>query len=300
MRPPGAQVVVERLGPGGREAAGVAEGSSPAELEATADKQASATPARLDVGRKLIPLFEGDEEDEEDDEERQAREEKEAAALLELEASQSHCDFCRRVLVQPIRLARCRCALCACCVELTVRYMRECPVCEMPVDVKGGKPVSDASAGLLAKADATASRGEPEVEEQKLLLQQLTDLRQNAQRIILLYGNTSSGRGSKRSYTTFLKVVSTEGAVPDKGCVVKVDFNINPGYSKPTSTAKEPTDKSLGFTFEYAMARAYPCHMTVHFKSDLGLPKLVIEHFVRDEAKTSRRVLVQRFGLDGR
>ena len=247
VRPPGAQVVVERLGGGGGEGASGPSTTS-AEPKAESGKEA---PARIDVGRPLIPLFEGaEEEGDEDDEERQAREEKEAAALLEQEASQSHCDYCRRVLLQPIRLARCRCALCACCYELTVRYMRECPACETTVDVKGGKPVSDASDGLLAKSEALASAGDPDMEEQKRLLQQLTEVRQNAQRIVLQYGNTSSGRGSKRSYTTFLKVVSAEGGAPEKGSVVKVDFNINPGYSKPTSTAKEPTDKSLGFVFE--------------------------------------------------
>ncbi|CAE7223635.1 kif4 [Symbiodinium sp. CCMP2592] len=290
VRPPGAQVVVERLGGSSEKKAATEAPCTP--LEAQADKED--TPARADVGRALLPLFEGaDENDDEDDEERQAREEKEAAAMLEMEASQSHCDLCRKLLVQPIRLQACRCALCGCCAEITVRYMRECPACGLPVDVKGGKPVSDVSAGLLAKVEALTSTGGPEIEEQQQLLQQLTDLRQSAQRIVLQYGNTSSGRGSKRSYTTFLKVASVDGSCPKEGCVAKVDFNINPGYSKPTSTAKEPSDKSLGFTFEYAMARAYPCHMTVHFKSDLGLPKLVIEHYVRDEAKTSRRVLLQ-------
>ena len=83
----------------------------------------------------------------------------------------------------------------------------------------------------------------------------------------------------------------------DKGSVAKVDFNINPGYSKPTASLKESNDKTLGFTFEYAMARAYPCHMTIHFKSELGLPKLVIEHYVQDEPKTTRRILLQLLWL---
>ena len=139
MRPPGAQVLVEKLGP----SAGKADSAG-----ATSEQSTSPAPESAGLvpreGRQLIPLFEGmDEDDDEDDEERQEREAKEAAALLNQEASQSHCDLCRKALIRPVRLARCRCALCACCVEVTVLYMRDCPVCFSPVDVKGGKAVSD-------------------------------------------------------------------------------------------------------------------------------------------------------------
>ncbi|CAK9018797.1 unnamed protein product [Durusdinium trenchii] len=289
VRPPGARVLVERLGHKEKESGGVKVDG--AEVK---DTKASEEMARAEVGKPLIPLFEGmDEEDDEDDEERQEREAKEAAALLQQEATQSQCDFCRKPLIQPIRLSRCRCALCACCVEVTVRYMRECPVCESAVDVKAGKVTSDASNELLAHVEDRVARAGEEIAEQQGVLQQLVDARQASQRLVLQYGNTSSGRGSKRSYTTFLKVVQAEGGPSEKGSVLKVDFNINPGYAKPTATAKEPNDKSLGFAFEYAMARAYPCHMTVHFKPELGLPKLIIEHYVRDEPKTSRRILIQ-------
>ncbi|CAJ1366021.1 unnamed protein product [Effrenium voratum] len=146
----------------------------------------------------------------------------------------------------------------------------------------------DASSELLSQCrDAEAS-----AVEQLHTLEQLVEARQASPRLILQYGNKSAGSGGKRSYTTFFKVVSAEG-VADKGSVAKVDFNINPGYSKPTASLKESNDKTLGFTFEYAMARAYPCHMTIHFKSELGLPKLVIEHYVQDEPKTTRRILLQ-------
>jgi len=293
VRPPGAQVLVERLGHKGGATPEPTEKSAGAE-ETAGGEAASAPTLEPKAGKPLIPLFEGmDEDDDEDDEERQAREAKEATALLEQEAAQKNCDFCRKALIQPIRLTKCRCALCACCVEVTVRYMRECPVCDTPVDVKGGKVVSDASPELLAQVEERLKASDSGADGQVALLQQLVDLRQESQRLVLQYGNTSSGSGSKRSYTTFFKVVSAEGGVPEKGSVSKVDFNINPGYSKPTATVKEANNKSLGYAFEYAMARAYPCHMTVHFKSELGLPKLVIEHYVRDEPKTSRRILLQ-------
>lgn len=267
VRPPGAQVLVEKLG------------GEKCEAKASASKS-------------LVPLFEGMESDDEDDAERQEREAKEALEVMHQEASQSRCDLCKKLLLQPLRLTRCRCALCACCVEATVRYTRHCPVCDSAVDVKAGKACSDASNELLKAVEDRVLAGEVEIQGQVAMLQQLVEAREANHRIVLQYGNTSSGRGSKRSYTTFLKPVLTEGKALENS-VVKVDFNINPGYSKPTATSKEQNDKALGFTFEYAMARAYPCYMTVHFRPELSLPKLVIEYCVSDEPKTSRRVLIQ-------
>merc|ERR1711879_901830 len=41
------------------------------------------------------------------------------------------------------------------------------------------------------------------------------------------------------------------------------------------------------------MTRPYPCFMTVYFRPELGLPKLMLEFFVQDEAKAARRILLQ-------
>ena len=262
VRPPGAHVLVEKLG------------------EA---KSAS---------KSMAPLFEGMESDDEDDAERQEREAQEALEVMQKEAAQSRCDLCKKLLLQPVRLKLCRCALCACCVEASVRYMRQCPVCDSSVDVKAGRACSEASDELLKAVQERLKAGDSEMERQVAMLQQLVEAREANHRILLQYGNTSSGRGSKRSYTTFVKPVLTEGKALENS-IVKVEFNINPGYSKPTATSKEQNDKSLGFTFEYAMARAYPCYITVHFRPELSLPKLVIEYYVSDEPKTSRRMLIQ-------
>jgi hypothetical protein len=76
-----------------------------------------------------------------------------------------------------------------------------------------------------------------------------------------------------------------------QNAVAKVDFNINPGYKKPTATV---TDFSLktGAKFEYTMARSYPCFITVHFKKEWGLPQVDIQYVVQDDPKTSRRIVV--------
>merc|ERR1719487_398938 len=115
FRPPGAKVVVERL-----EAAG-------------------SKPARGGTGagaaRAVAPLFDPEEEeddeplDSEDEEERAAADGAAAAAEAEREAAQTTCDACARPLVEPLRLARCRCALCACCAEEKLRYTQNCPAC---------------------------------------------------------------------------------------------------------------------------------------------------------------------------
>merc|ERR1711904_720990 len=112
-------------------------------------------------------------------------------------------------------------------------------------------------------------------------------------RIVLEYGNVSRSEGSKTSFKSFVRVACTEGSLASKDAVARVDFNINPGFSKPTSSAKEPNDKSLGFTYEYSMARTYPCVMTVHFSSGLGLPKLQINYEVVAASKVARRIIVE-------
>merc|ERR1712100_730038 len=77
-----------------------------------------------------------------------------------------------------------------------------------------------------------------------------------------------------------------------KGAVAKVEFNINPGYTKPTAVVMDP-DKVKGALFEYAMARSFPCHITVHFRKEWGLPQVLLEYKVMPQAKTSRRVVVE-------
>jgi len=118
-------------------------------------------------------------------------------------------------------------------------------------------------------------------------------VRTRVSRLVLEYGSTAKPAGSKTCFTTFLRLALTEGAVESKGVVAQVDFNINPGFNKPTSSLRETNSQKLGFAFEYAMARPYPCIMTIHFKKELCLPKVIVNFKVQEEAHVARRIIVE-------
>ena len=69
--------------------------------------------------------------------------------------------------------------------------------------------------------------------------------------------------------------------------IKRVSFNINPSFDRPTETVDRPNDQKLGFAFEYAMARDYPCFMSVEFAEG---PPLTIEYWVSSPNDGSRRV----------
>ena len=118
---------------------------------------------------------------------------------------------------------------------------------------------------------------------------------------MLEYGNAAAAKGSanKCSYTTFVCIARAENCAD--GAIARVDFNINPGYDRPTESVTEPK-RGGRFEFEYAMSRTFPCVTTVHFKPDIGSPPLVLEYVVQrpegaaDGAKPmrcARRVVLQ-------
>eukprot|EP00746_Dinoflagellata_sp_MGD_P010397 gnl/MRDRNA2_/MRDRNA2_121442_c0_seq1.p1 gnl/MRDRNA2_/MRDRNA2_121442_c0~~gnl/MRDRNA2_/MRDRNA2_121442_c0_seq1.p1 ORF type:complete len:1077 (-),score=162.84 gnl/MRDRNA2_/MRDRNA2_121442_c0_seq1:201-3431(-) len=267
LRPPGARVIVERMGA----------------------KEGRSAPSKA----VCEPLFEGTAADaeSEDEEERQAREAQASIEKLEAEAAQTECDLCGRFLIDAVRLTRCRCALCACCVERTLRYTRQCPVCSETVSFTGAGTVASDAKELQKRLSSHLSC--PDYDAQRRYLTHLQLARTRVSRIVLEYGNVSRSDGSKTSFTTFLRVASTEGSLASKNAVARVDFNINPSYSKPTATTKDPNDKRLGFAFEYSMARTYPCVMTVHFLSSLNIPKLQINYEVVEAPKVARRIIVE-------
>lgn len=271
MRPTHGRVVVEGLGEHG-----------------------ISVPNRGRTSVSVPKLFEpeGGEEGSEDEDERQARIMQAHALQREREASQTDCNLCHKPLVEPVRLTKCRCALCACCVERTVRYFKQCPACSAAVEVKGGKVTSDAKVLERSVALHHLETSDPESAAQRQYLTDLQLARSRVSRIILEYGNISRTNGSKISFTTFVKLALTEGNAASKSLISRVDFNINPGYSKPTASVKEPTEKKLGFAFEYAMARAYPCFISVFFSKESGLPNLAIQYVVQEEAKVTRRIVL--------
>ena len=257
VRPPGAQVLVERLGHGPAAVGGQRRATAP------------------------VPALFEESESEEDEEDRCAREQREVQAAQEQkerEHQQTDCDVCGGALLDPLRLVACRCAMCACCAESTVQYVRQCPACGQAVTMAKDGPKSDSAELRRRIAEREADPTDPLYEAlkaQRAKLAGLTKRRNAACRVVLEFGNTASGSGGKTSYTTFVKTPVVErGPKGAQNAVAKVDFNINPGYKKPTATV---TDFSLktGAKFEYTMARSYPCFITVHFKKEWGLPQVV-------------------------
>lgn len=76
----------------------------------------------------------------------------------------------------------------------------------------------------------------------------------------------------------------------------QVSFNINPSYAKPTAVALQPTDSTLGFSFRYAMARTFPCHMTIEWApsavSGAAFPPILVRYEVRPSAYRRRVALM--------
>lgn len=238
-------------------------------------------------------LFEEEpDENSEEEEERREREARGAAEEVEREAVQELCDLCGQPLLEPVRLATCRCCVCVCCVERSVRYTRQCPVCGETVALRPGKGgvLSDVSESLLRHLESLPLTAA--LEAQREYLTQLAIARTRANRLVLEFGNTSKASGNKVVFTTFCKVPSVEGVLAKKDMLARVDFNINPGYAKPTASVTRANDDKLGFSFEYSMARPFPCEMTVHLAGDAGL-QLRICYVVQAVDRISRRVVVQ-------
>ena len=110
--------------------------------------------------------------------------------------------------------------------------------------------------------------------------------------VVLEYGNISScvGSSSNTCFATFCKEVHRKNSAKKLPKLSKVDFNINPHYSKPTATVKEMSE--VGFGFEYTFSRSYPCVMTVHFEDNV-LPKLKINYRVQAAPQTRHRIIIQ-------
>jgi len=147
-----------------------------------------------------------------------------------------------------------RCTAGACCAETSVRYFGHCPVCKKTVATSDKSPISVASVALLkntvqreeAQSDLSLTRRLYDV--QRLRLAALIEQRQGSRRIVLEYGNSAAIKGSKTTYVNFLRIYSMdEGAggesrgkrngkltTPTESSLIRVDFNINPGFAKPT------------------------------------------------------------------
>jgi hypothetical protein len=245
-------------------------------------------------------LFSEEEEEEEEDEEAAAAAAEAAArAQAEAELQQSNCDLCGGQLVQQqaIRLVRCRHALCASCCDWSLRHFEECPVCETRVartkTTKKQKQKRTTAAGLPAPSSDAASLSAELLTPATCSSTASSSIPPPGRVVVLSYGstkweNTGASTG-KTNYSTFVKLVDG-----DRTALERVTFNINPSYTKPTATLTSPNCSGGGvWSFDYAMARPYPCEIVLRFKAETGLPPMKIEYFVQDQRKFSRRVAVE-------
>ena len=299
IRPNNGQVLVSRI------AAGAGDGNSNSDSKGENLKMP-------DIERKL---FSDSRDSFETEAERKERKRREENAQREREAEQSSCDLCRKPLIteSTMRLARCRCALCPCCVERTVLYTRQCPRCgDAPLKTHPGTGavVSDPSELEVERAakrhrhylrrlqgrdcDKIHNFFDKKVDAQYEYLDELQLERSQSHRVILQYGNTARPDATKTKYVTFLDVLDSSGWQKAGLVVSKVEFNINPRYDKATATVSKAsaTSRARRFQFEYSMVRPFPCLMTCHFE-DRQLPPIRIRHFMQDDELFERHMVIQ-------
>lgn len=339
IRPPGATVLVGRLD---------GHGMSPPKRSSTR-AVASGSKALVDGEEMCMQpadkqLFEQRREDLDSDDEAEMKEQenRDQAAQDEQEANQTHCDLCQKILIEPVRLAACRCALCACCVEETVKYTRHCPVCDTELRVKKGQTPDFDSAELArrtaerlvllsggaastavlpaavaeekevegglgnfttsfcmaeekpnaeakgeAKGVSVVSMERSAVYAQGARLMELRKERDAHARLVLEYGNTANPQGNRTLFSTSVAVKKVNGLENLKSdqIISRVEFNINPSYDRPTFVAREADTKGPKkgqYVYDYAMARTFPCVITVHFKDKVGLPPIELGWCVQD------------------
>jgi hypothetical protein len=282
----------------------------PSDVGCSSDKEEPTTFTHSVLPTKIRkePLFEDhncDGSDSEDEDEQTARLCKEAEANARRESEQEACDLCGDMLVHPVRLAGCRCALCGPCVERWVRYMRDCPVCSAVmkrdkgtafprVDCDDLKEMVERRLEALSLENANDADGRCKRAAQRQCDRYLQCLheRETCRRVVLEYGNTVTKSGKKLTFDTSVRVVDVANlkGVKKDAAIRKVAFNINPAYDKPTKVVTAPDPKGR-FVFAYSMGRTFPCVVTVHFHEAVGVAPLEIDFYVQNQACKQRVVL---------
>jgi len=232
----------------------------------------------------------------EDEEERDMRKKNESEMKRQLlyseESKQTMCMLCKQQLIYPTRFEDCRCIICVCCVEKSSFYTARCPCCDVKVKEMNKK---------ITSAQKQQEEEEGDREEVKTIGQQnqlklwkdLLRAKKSSKRVVLEYGNVSEVEGANRiNFTTMVSIVKNKCDYSDPNKIIKkVDFNINPGYSKPTASINKPDRKGV-FAFSYAMGREFPCVITVHFFEGVGLGPVNIDYTVQSAKQTHYRIVL--------
>jgi len=171
-------------------------------------------------------------------------------------------------------------------------------------DANGDAAIAFAAAARSSVAIAMAN-GSGLVAAQRELLATRRRLRSSTCRIVIEYGGTATPAATPGRKTSFVTTVRAAHVEQPRGhaspldmlgglqsnLIDRVDFNINPGFAKPTATVRQAHSSS--YTFEYTMARPFPCIVTVHWHAALQLAPLQLNYCVTLEAELLRRVVVE-------
>eukprot|EP01059_Diplonema_ambulator_P019726 TRINITY_DN33370_c0_g1_i1.p1 TRINITY_DN33370_c0_g1~~TRINITY_DN33370_c0_g1_i1.p1 ORF type:complete len:987 (+),score=103.96 TRINITY_DN33370_c0_g1_i1:76-2961(+) len=223
--------------------------------------------------------------EEEDEPEVESEDVKEAR--INAERSTNTCDMCGRLLWHPIRIDPCRHVMCRLCHERTLGYNTVCPVLKCKVKVERSEKDADHHAAIVGRV------GKTELEARECEDAQERHARDTTMRVVLEYGNTSSGTadGEAHTVTAFMKVSKVEKGKSYKNKLVKpsitrVDFNINPRY--PKSAVRVTT---APFELTRTMASKFPCDMTIRWSDTL--PPTTIPYTIQHQLRTTRRAVIQ-------
>ena len=227
------------------------------------------------------------------------------------EIMQTLCSLCQSLLLDPTRLTRCRHVLCRLCVERSIFYHRECPVCATPC----GPPETDAEHDAVMRLRMRRTfRNEPvmsTVWKARLEEQQLD--RRTSMRVVLEYGSILASDSKRTKATMFVGVLKDargtpvhrgEDCVQTHGATIAqlihcVSCDYHPSSDEDTlMMLNEPnntSDERFGYTFTRPMSAGSTCHMTVHWASEIGVAPLEIRHKLGrvPVGRFTRRIVVQ-------
>ncbi|GAB5369704.1 hypothetical protein AAMO2058_001428300 [Amorphochlora amoebiformis] len=264
-------------------------------------------------------LFEGERDIQQ--EQNHQRNRQEEGRRLELQ--QRSCMRCTRSLMSPRRVTACRHVHCAHCAARCLDLHMRCGVCGVDITTSD-KKVDLEHQALLAnvKSDKNQSQDVSEASfqaesksEAKKQIPHEPYPEKGSRCLVLEIGNTAEEiGGGKFRQNTYLSAVgglrmwdgtsSIKKKSIQKGlrCIKKVEWNINPGYDKPTASLSKPNSNS-GYTLERTLTFSYPCFATVYFdekivfanskiKPPRPLPPLLIKYATHLKARHSYRIVV--------
>jgi len=218
------------------------------------------------------------------------------------ELMQMSCSMCFSPLISPARIVSCRHVLCEVCVEKTIFYFRDCPICERAMS--DAAPIDVDHAEVMRVRLSSLSQPPPIVTTQKARLDSMTRERERSNRAVLEFG--SEGRalgGGKTEFTFFLRVVrSPVGAQVFRGahCPISLDaYELIDHVTLHCGAAKaEPAEGESGY--QHARAHDYSvtttarrCRITIHWSAAFRMAPLQVRYTASGAALFQRRIVVQ-------